>query len=42
MVWATLRLAAIARHRMWWRMFEGSDPEAWRTHVAIIKAVYGW
>lgn len=40
--WHALRLAAIARHRMWWRMFEDSDPEAWRVHMEIIRKVYGY
>lgn len=42
MIWHALRLAAIARHRMWWRMFEGGDPEKWPAHMEMIRSVYGY
>lgn len=40
--WHALRLAAIARHRLWWRMFEDSDPAEWPKHMEMIRAVYGY
>lgn len=40
--WHALRVAAIARHRVWWRMFEDSDPEKWPAHMEMIRAVYGY
>lgn len=42
MVWAALRRAAIARHRVVWLALEGGDPERWPAHMALIRAVYGW
>lgn len=42
MTWHLLRLAAIARHRAWWRMFEESDPAAWVSHMDLIRKVYGY
>lgn len=41
LTWAIMRAAAIERHRILWRTLEGSRPEAWPAHCAVIRAVYG-
>ncbi len=40
MMWELMRLAAIARHRIVWRMC-GSQPGHWLWHQAMIDSVYG-
>jgi len=42
LVLALMRAAAIERHRIVWRTFEGARPEAWPAHMRVIAAVYGW
>ena len=38
-MWDILRIAAVIRHRVVWRMF-GSNPLTWPLHKAMIEAVY--
>jgi hypothetical protein len=41
LAWHMLRMAAIGRHRIVWRAC-GSNPATWPTHMALIRAVYGY
>lgn len=36
------REAAIERHKVVHKVFEGGDPSKWAAHMAVIRAVYGW
>jgi hypothetical protein len=40
--WDLMRAAAIERHRFLNVHFEDSCPKKWATHMAIVRAFYGW
>jgi hypothetical protein len=42
MIWHMLRLAAIARHRVWWHTVESGNPEKWPDHMRMVRSVYGY
>ena len=41
LTWLFLRQAAMMRHRMWNRVFEGGDPDLWELHKEMVRRFYG-